>query len=183
MPEIIPTWQRGHRRNFPIGPAFDNIIDSNSVLPVANYFDGLKTLFLKKVVEDGTTVKIVPICFGPILQKKQIQKQQDLPLGYPYYTLSCLDSNFEILHRVHLVIREWNTLEEFVTFQDTEGRSGDPDIEGEEGDECLYYEPDEFLSHSGQQCNDFSDIDDIHDQELPLSKYPYVLYEGSGGGS
>ena len=32
--------------------------------------------------------------------------------------------------------------------------SGDPDITGDEGDECLYYEPDEFLNHGKSECND-----------------------------
>ena len=36
--------------------------------------------------------------------------------GYPYFTWSCLDKAREIRHRIHLVIREWNTQEEFETF-------------------------------------------------------------------
>ena len=104
--------------------------------------------------------------------------------GYPYLTLECLDSNFESLHRVHLIIREWNTKEEFLNFQDSDGRSGDPDLDGEEGGDCPYYEADEIFGSS--DCNDFSDLDDYSGKVHPLapqcSGYPCIDYEGSGGG-
>ncbi len=92
----------------------------------------------------------------------------DVWLGYPYFTLECLDEDFEATHRVHLSIREWNTLEEFLSFQDSSGSDGDPDIEGKEGDDCEYYEPDEF---DDNECNDLLDIDDLG------GDYPRVNYD------
>ena len=82
---------------------------------------------------------------------------QEQLLGYPYYTLECLDSNMEAIHRVHFIVREWNTLEEFYEFQDSAGDNGDPDVEGVEGEDCNYYDPDEFTNN----CNDLYDLDDI----------------------
>ena len=156
--QITATWQSGMRDNFSIGPAFSDYISSNSVLPVVNYFDGVEDLLFTNGVRGCDNC---PSLFFADVNKRSTGKDRLIPTGYPYYTLSCLDSNFEVLHRVHLVVREWNTLEEFLTFQDTEGRSGDPDVTGTEGSDCLYYEADEQLE-SSTRCNDFWDIDDVN---------------------
>ena len=159
--QITSTWQSGMRDNFSIGPAFSDYISSNSVLPVVNYFDGIEDLLFTNGVRGCDNCP--SLFFADVSKRSNVgsyPRDFHIPTGYPYYTLSCLDSNFEILHRVHLVIREWNTLEEFLTFQDTEGRSGDPDVTGTEGSDCLYYEADEQLG-SSTRCNDFWDIDDI----------------------
>ena len=102
-------------------------------------------------------------------------------LGYPYFTLECKDSNFEVLHRLHLIIREWNVLDEFGAFQDGGGDSGDPDIEGPEGSDCNYYESDEF---GDDDCNDLKDLDDFIEGRIvtPFYPYPGADYSGSGVG-
>ncbi len=170
---VSSTWQRGTRRNFSIGPAFDSVLIGESV-PVANYFDGIEDLpFYEGSRLYSHDCEDCPAMFFADFDKKD--QAQALPIGYPYFTLSCLDSDFEVLHRVHLIIREWNTLEEFLVFQETGGRSGDPDVEGTEGDECLYYEPDEYLTHGRSGCNDFLDIDDIEDTTY---RYPNILEYG-----
>ena len=159
--QITSTWQSGMRNSFSVGPAFSGSISSHSVLPVANYFDGIEDFLFSNGVRNCDNCP--SILFADSTKRNNATnypRDFSIPTGYPYFTLSCLDSDFEVLHRVHLVIREWNTLQEFLTFQDTEGRSGDPDIEGSEGDECPYYEADEQIG-SRTECNDFWDIDDI----------------------
>ena len=159
--DLAATWQNGMRRHFSVGPAFSEVIHPTSIT-VANYFDGIEDFLFT-----SSGCSNCPDLFYADSSKSATTGDTSFPIGYPYFSLSCLDSNYEVLHRVHLIIREWNTLEEFLNFQDSEGRSGDPDIEGNEGDECLYYEPDEQIGNS--RCNDFSDIDDI-------GSYPEILY-------
>ena len=60
--------------------------------------------------------------------------------GHPFITWSCLDNAKEVKHRIHLLIREWNTQEEFNRFKESNGSRGDPDTEGIEGSGCDYYE-------------------------------------------
>ena len=64
-------------------------------------------------------------------------------VGHPYLTLSCMNHAYERKHRIHLVIREWNTQNEFNRFVESKGSRGDPDIVGLEGSFCEYYEADE----------------------------------------
>ena len=70
-------------------------------------------------------------------------------------------------------------MEEFYNFKESDGRSGDPDISGKEGDECQYYEPDEF---GDNDCNDLHDLDDIEKLRLlntSCGPYPCVIYDQS----
>ena len=60
--------------------------------------------------------------------------------GHPFITWSCLDKAKEVKHRIHLLIREWNTQEEFNRFKESNGSRGDSDIVGLEGSGCDYYE-------------------------------------------
>lgn len=84
---------------------------------------------------------------------------------YPYLPRSffefiCIDDTGEELHKIFLMIREWNTLEEFIKFHDAGGLDdADPDVEGYEGSDCAY----EILSSSDgdRPCNDLLDLDDI----------------------
>ena len=47
-----------------------------------------------------------------------------------FITWSCLDKAKEVKHRIHLLIREWNTQEEFNRFKESNGSRGDSDIVG-----------------------------------------------------
>ena len=82
----------------------------------------------------------------------------------PYYTFTCLDSAGEILHQINLMIREWNTHEEFMVYYDSGGSddTADPDVTGVEGNDCEYENRDTIGFNSTQsRCNDFWDFDDI----------------------
>ena len=96
--------------------------------------------------------------------------------GHPYLTWSCLDKAREIKHRIHLLIREWNTQEEYNSYKETEGSRGDPDVGGSEGTECDYYESEEASVLKDTACNDFTDIDDW-DAQIPGYPYPEVIYQ------
>ncbi len=80
--------------------------------------------------------------------------------GYPYITFACKDQAYEVKHRIHLVIREWNSQEEFRDFKDSQGSSGDPDAAGEAGSDCDYYEQDDDYELEDRSCNDIVDVDD-----------------------
>ena len=97
--------------------------------------------------------------------------------GNPFFIFSCLDSAGEILHRINLMIREWNTAEEFETHYESGGsdESADPDVEGIEGDDCPYEKRSLFTAHSlFSECNDYLDLDDIIDSPLD---YPFANYQ------
>ena len=81
----------------------------------------------------------------------------------PFFEFTCIDGAGEILHKILLMIREWNTFEEFRDFYNAGGDdSPDPDVEGAEGSDCDY---EEFSSIGGEveACNDLLDFDDIID--------------------
>ena len=81
----------------------------------------------------------------------------------PFFTFECLDRAGEVLHKILLMIREWNTYSEFKEFYDEGGNdSADPDVEGLEGDECEF-EDRRVLDGEGESCNDLLDLDDIVD--------------------
>ena len=105
-------------------------------------------------------------------------KQFPSPEGNPLWTFSCLDSAGETLHRVHLMIREWNTYEEFNDFYNSGGEDtdADPDVVGEEGDDC-FYEDRELFGVKGQ-CNDFEDLEDFFKRaQNPYPDYPQIRYD------
>ena len=90
-------------------------------------------------------------------------------VGHPFITWSCLDNAREAKHRIHLLIREWNTQEEFNSFKESEGSRGDPDTGGLEGSECDYYEKTDIVFGN---CNDLADADDFG-----AAGYPEIKYE------
>jgi len=174
------------RETLVVGPVREGEVIFSSA-PTATYFDGIEDLIFTDSSCSNCPGMLLSDVNEPILYSNFI--------GYPYFTLECLDSNYESLHRIHLIIREWNTREEFLSFRDSDGRSGDPDVDGEEGSGCPYYEADEVLHHTSTNCNDFADLDDYlelsdditqsdidilnaFDVDLDLP-YPQINYEGS----
>ncbi len=101
--------------------------------------------------------------------------------GHPYLTLSCMNKAYERKHRIHLLIREWNTQEEFNRFVDSEGSRGDPDVTGAEGSFCEYYEGDEEnILPLDTECNDSYDADDWNNVDpgsgRAYNPYPEIIY-------
>ena len=198
IPIIVPSWEQGLKEEFEL--TRHTIINSRGIrhtsnmvvhpkyssIGTATYYDGIEDLQWTSGCSDCPNVfKTNPMSF---LDNQSL-------LAYPYFTLECLDGNMEAVHRLHLIIREWNTLEEFYSFKESDGRSGDPDISGREGDECQYYEPDEF---GDNDCNDLTDLDDVIANECPpfiqsilntiftnqdassICAYPFVDYNEGG---
>jgi hypothetical protein len=82
-----------------------------------------------------------------------------IPAGNEAWVFSCLDSAFEVKHEIHVYIREWNTLVDFVAYQASEGVTYDPDVgglSGTEGTTCNY-DP----AFPEELCNDRWDFADI----------------------
>ena len=88
-----------------------------------------------------------------------------------FFQFACLDSAGEVLHEILLLIREWNTFEEFIAFHDSGGRDeGDPDVEGDEGEDCV----DENrlnVDNRSHRCNDLNDLEDYSSSQYPKVKY------------
>lgn len=93
--------------------------------------------------------------------------------GYPYLTWSCLNAAREVKHRIHLLIREWNTQAEFHSFVESQGSRGNPDEEGAEGSICEYYEAEEGSILRDSECNDFWDLDNYEALGNPNNNNPY----------
>lgn len=73
-----------------------------------------------------------------------------------YHTLLCMDSSWEIIHRIRLQIREWNTLEGYLAYVTSNGVTANPDTYGlEDGIVC------DYTTGLGSDCNDFWDWDDL----------------------
>ena len=99
-----------------------------------------------------------------------------IPDGYPYITFTCEDKSSEVKHRIHLIIREWNTKEEFREFKS--GGTGDPDVAKQEGSECDYYEvKEDYIREDNKDCNDMYDVDDFM---TTGEGYPELEYTGGG---
>ena len=170
--------------SYTLPPLYKNIDQSNRVsFPTANFF---------KAIEDNKDTTENALTLGsPDFYKRpgpfttwvngKVEKDKvylDKP-GNPFLTWSCLDNAKETKHRIHLLIREWNTQEEFNDFK--EGGNGDPDTGGTEGNDCDYYQNND---DNFSECNDLQDADDPRGKQ----RYPNIKYnddpdEDDGGSS
>ncbi|MBC6415979.1 MAG: hypothetical protein GDA46_06295 [Bdellovibrionales bacterium] len=97
-----------------------------------------------------------------------LQEDEHYNKGIPrtHFEFDCVDSAGEILHSIKLMIREWNTFEEFIDFYESGGNDqADPDVTGVEGDDCDYEDRLNTAStRRGEQCNDLCDLDDYFEE-------------------
>ena len=161
-------------------PSIDSFYDGGSPytrisgpsFAVANYYEDIENFDLSKLPKLYTTEKL----------HNQGDTTEQAIKGYPYFTISCLDSGHESLHRIHLIIREWNTEEEFNKFVESEGSRGDPDEGGDEGIDCDYYELADNISDTDKDyfifhpCDDAADLDDWLRNVPSEVRYPHVQY-------
>ena len=145
-------------------------LDPRYSLVTANYWEGIEDQ------EDS------PSFYKSTQITNDKYKHKAADPGYPYITWACLDKAQEVRHRIHLIIREWNTREEFMEFKG--GGTGDPDVGGkdkvDEGDNCDYYEQDDdniefFYKEMRNSCNDMRDVDDWM---TTGEDYPELHYQG-----
>ena len=134
---------------------------SNTSFVTANYYED---------IEDDTSNK--PHFYTP--SKIDIHHTAHSKHGYSYITWACLDSGHEVMHRIHLIIRDWNSQEEFLKFKESEGSRGDPDINGSEGSDCDYYSTSKARPFG--ECNDAIDADDWTESGYK-NTYPHVIYK------
>lgn len=100
--------------------------------------------------------------------------------GYPYLSWACMDKAEDVKHRIRVIFKEWNTQEEYNSFKETKGSRGDPDVAGQEGSVCEYYEAEEALLKD-TACNDAMDVDDWQIEDHGIGRnynpYPEVIYK------
>ena len=179
------TFKNGHSDTYNI-PALINEYDgmrttvgletSGPTFITANYWTG---------VEDKDFTSNSPKFYRAPRKGTQMESHLETftTSGYPYLTWTCMDKAREIKHRIHLVIREWNTQEEYNSYKETSGSRGDPDVVGAEGSICDYYESEEpsLSILRDTECNDFIDVDDWdaaeHGSGPSYNAYPKVIYQ------
>ena len=152
----------GNKRDIKISPLISTIAGQSFSTPIANYLD-----ILDQPIKDIRNIEENDL--PPFLRFKIIGDHVSIP--EPYYNFTCLDGAGEILHRINLLIREWNTYEEFLDFYNSGGEddNADPNVPakgqvGAEGEDCDY-ETRTLLSSRVQKfdrCNDFLDFEDVH---------------------
>ena len=139
---VTQTGSKGLNEEYKLKPLIDGVESSQRVsFPAANYISGMEDKDLEN---------------KPSFYWDNTTKNRKTFEDAPFTTWACLDQNKEVLHTIKLIIREWNTQEEFIRFKESKGRRGDPDIVGAEGSECDYYENNTLL---------FGDCDDLRDAD------------------
>ena len=164
VPRIELSSEDGYSDTYEI----TNIHDSTggvavSSTPVANYMKDL-----------DVPAKDAPKAYDR-LKRKDSPLKQSLFQPYPFFTVECLDATKDTVHALHLMIREWNTYEEFYDYYKSGGsKANNPDVKGEEGEDCDY-EEDRFSSkfRGTAPCNDYWDLDDYYDAGQVYPGIPY----------
>ena len=177
---------KGHRetKGLPGGVIVEGLLQGHRPSLInANYFVDIED---KNFLGDGPRVYKTPTkCQLPGGCSTYLNVYNYQQTGYPYFTWACLNQAYEIKHRIHVAIREWNTQEEFNAFVESKGGRGDPDLEGSEGSVCEYYEATEKDLVKDTACNDMWDLDNLEDQKTGASTthyynpYPEILYGGN----
>jgi len=72
--------------------------------------------------------------------------------GSDSYLFECVDQGHEILHRVKLFVREWNTYQDYYDYITSKGTTEVPDRVGNEPGSC---------NGIAGPCNDYGDFDDL----------------------
>lgn len=92
-----------------------------------------------------------PYAFDPVDDRNGTDLRDAGYIGNDAYTFYCLNEGFEVLNRIRIYTREWNTNSEFLEFLAESGASGDPD--------AALTEPCDGVGMGGD-CNDIYDWDD-----------------------
>ena len=165
MAEISYILEDGFRREYEINSLLDTADDRLYSTPIANFIEA----FNKPVEELESSVPLsdLPAFLFP-------SPSPDLPSPSLFYSFTCKDAADETLHKINLMIREWNTHEEFMSFYDSGGEpdSGDPDITGTEGEDCEYEDSRLFPG----PCNDYWDMEDVRNRDIRDIAGPGELY-------
>ena len=136
-------------KSFPMKMTGDRVsgdIPSHST-PIANYIK-----ILDRLPDEGLNIQELP----PFLQSFRINPSK-LAVPRPYYIFTCLNNKGDPKHEIKLLIQEWNTPKEFLTYYESGGADpSDPNITGAEGKSC---DPESQMGMG--LCNDLCDLEDI----------------------
>ncbi len=91
------------------------------------------------------------------------------------YEFQCLDQGFEILHRIRVYVRDWDTYPDYLAFISSAGVTAVPDrgTDAEPGTNC------NSIPSAGYLCNDHADPDDLLsiNLRLPPASLPGPTYD------
>ena len=165
----FPIFQGNHITALPKGGSRQTISLSNSLSfnnkqrTTAPYVNYLKKLDV--VPEDLKTLSRNEL---PVFLQHSIYEHSPRL----FFEFSCLDNSLEVLHQILLMVREWNTFEEFKAFYDSGGSDENrtPDMEGQEGTRSCAYEETRIVDDDKyHKCNDQKDLADY-------DSFPKVSY-------
>jgi hypothetical protein len=147
-----------------------NQISSAVTFPVANYYTaGLHTH--TGATTGRTTDK--PYFLDPVedrngtgIPTSVINPDNYLVPGNESYDFECLDASYEVIHRIRMYIREWDTYTDYLAYIASAGATVNPDRGSS-------VEPSLNCSGITGPCNDFYDNDDYFNIVLGLTQ-PWV---------
>lgn len=156
------TWPKDARTAMPFRsvyynakPGFSKTMDlgkpstslTNGNVLVANYYQTTATPHAHTA--DGAGSSNLPWALDPIADRSG----SALPIANPEYVFNCMNEAFEIVHRLTLYVRDWNTPEKFSAYVGT-APTLLPDVVGTAPANCTEVA-------AGLPCNDRYDWDDF----------------------
>ena len=175
VPLIQSVKDRGDRGTFDTKLVLSVTSDTSRSTQVANYLEFLN--------EEPRRLKRRSMSRLPSFLKAQtdtITNSDGVDVNIPstpqpelFFSVDCVDEAGEVIHALKLMVREWNTHEEFIDFFDGNDNA-DPDVTGVEGEDCDYEDRTLFSDDTSGVCNDMLDFDDIDDSAL---SYPHANYD------
>lgn len=148
IPLVYYTEGSGLNEVYKVSGPIDKRLGENYT--VSNYYGDMDHTHNGFVDARTTTL---PYAFDPV----DDLDGSAMPIGKDAYTFECLDTSWEVKHRIRIYVREWNTYSQFIAFGASEGVSGNPNVGGvEDGINCDY-----SSNFNYGNCNDMWDFDDL----------------------
>lgn len=102
------------------------------------------------------TTSTRPYFMDPIDDLSGSNLRSSLPVANDAYTFGCYDTGFELIHRIRVYVREWDTRAEYIRYISSEGVNGNPNSAVVD---CNNFSDGSMLDN----CNDFTDLDNFLD--------------------
>jgi hypothetical protein len=138
LPESLLTFVAGTGLNslFAFRPPIV-VPNGGSVVSVANYYGDVSHTHTGYVVARSSNY---PYAVDPVDDRNGTNLEtfdSTMPLvGNDAYEFRCLDEGKEVINRIRLYIRSWNTYTDFIAYGTSNGTTYNPDVTGDEGTAC-----------------------------------------------
>lgn len=158
---IISNAGEGLRETYTVTPPLKlNMASGRANIHSANYYGGSIT----HTNPDGNPGTV------PYFMKPYVDRTGDsLAKTQETYEFQCLDEAFEVLQRIRVKVRDWDTYYDFLQYVATKGSSFNPDRAPDAEPTLPHCNG---LPGLGEECDDFFDIDDFLRIDLSGSYSP-----------